>query len=215
MHSRSAIWPTVTWVCRSSSWRRSAELTVDGLVAVQDFDQRSARSSFTFSTITPNDGRESARQAWSPVARPIGWRARRTREGAESERSGTEVFLGDGEKAPVEEMPAAHPHQGLLVRTQAPLHAIGENDEDGLEAAILQLSSRRRFFAPLGMVVRAFAMLFEGLELFFDTWRLTLVQQVPSRQSALADAMPTGSRCRTWLTRLDLRNMILLVRLEP
>jgi hypothetical protein len=215
MHSRASIGPTVTWACRSSSWRCSAELTADGSVGVKTFDQRRARGSFTSLTFTPNDGREPAHQACSPVARPIGWRARRAREGAESERSGTEVFLGVGEEAPVEERPAAHPHQGLLVRTQAPLHAIGENDEDGLEAAILQLSSRRRFFAPMGMVVRAFAMLFEGLKLLFATWRLTLVQQVPSRQSALAEAMPTGSKCRTWLTCSDFRNVILVVRLEP
>ena len=60
------------------------------------------------------------------------------------------------------------------------VHAIGEGDDAMVEAAVLDLSGRRRYLAPLGMVVGAFAMLFEGLKLLFSNWRLTLVQVVPA-----------------------------------
>jgi hypothetical protein len=49
-----------------------------------------------------------------------------------------------------------------------------------VEAAVLQLSSRHRLFAPLGLVVGAFGMLFEGLKLLFSNRRLTLVQVLPA-----------------------------------
>ena len=45
---------------------------------------------------------------------------------------------------------------------------------------MLQLSSRRRWLAPLAMVVGAFMMLFGGLKLLVTNWRLTLVQIVPA-----------------------------------
>jgi len=45
------------------------------------------------------------------------------------------------------------------------VHAIGEDDDAAVEAAVLQLSRRRRIFAPLGIAVGAFVMLFEGLKL--------------------------------------------------
>jgi len=63
---------------------------------------------------------------------------------------------------------------GRLVR------AIQENDEDAVHAAVLRLSRSRRVFAPLGFVVGAFAMLFQGLRLLVTNWRLTLIQILPA-----------------------------------
>ena len=45
---------------------------------------------------------------------------------------------------------------------------------------MLQLSRRRRWLAPLGMIVGAFLMLFQGVKLLYTNWRLTLVQIVPA-----------------------------------
>ena len=58
--------------------------------------------------------------------------------------------------------------------------AIREGDEAMVEDAVLQLSQKRRYLAPLAFVVGAFAMLFEGLKLLFSNWRLTLVQLLPA-----------------------------------
>ena len=63
---------------------------------------------------------------------------------------------------------------GTLVR------AIQDNDEAGIEAAILRLSESRRVFAPLAFAVGAFVMLFDGLRLLVSNWRLTLVQILPA-----------------------------------
>ena len=60
------------------------------------------------------------------------------------------------------------------------VRAISEGDEATVEAAVVQLSSRRRIFAPLGVVVGGFAMLFEGLKLIFTNWRLSLIQVLPA-----------------------------------
>jgi hypothetical protein len=49
-----------------------------------------------------------------------------------------------------------------------------------MEQTLLQLSRSRRIFAPLALVVGAFAMLFEGLKLLFSNWRLTLIQVLPA-----------------------------------
>jgi hypothetical protein len=45
-----------------------------------------------------------------------------------------------------------------------------------VEAAVVQLSHRRRILAPLALAVVALAMLFHGLRLLPSNWRLTLVQ---------------------------------------
>jgi len=63
---------------------------------------------------------------------------------------------------------------GTLVR------AIQENDEAGIEQAILHLSESRRVFAPLAFAVGAFVMLFDGLKLLVTNWRLTLVEILPA-----------------------------------
>ena len=58
--------------------------------------------------------------------------------------------------------------------------AVRENDEDKVEAAILQLAQSRRIFAPLALAVSAFVMLFNGLRLLMTNWRLLLVQALPA-----------------------------------
>jgi hypothetical protein len=58
--------------------------------------------------------------------------------------------------------------------------AIRRGDDKAVEQAVLQLSTRRRWLAPLGMIVGAFLMLFQGVKLLYTNWRLTLVQIVPA-----------------------------------
>jgi hypothetical protein len=65
-------------------------------------------------------------------------------------------------------------------RIRALLKAIEENDEGAVEQAIQRLSSSRRVFAPLGLAIGAFAMLFAALKLLVSNWRLTLVQILPA-----------------------------------
>ncbi len=60
------------------------------------------------------------------------------------------------------------------------VEGIRRGDDAAVERAVLQLSRRRRWLAPLGMIVGAFLMLFQGLKLLFTNWRLTLVQIVPA-----------------------------------
>jgi hypothetical protein len=58
--------------------------------------------------------------------------------------------------------------------------AIRRGDDAAVEQAVVQLSKRSRWLAPLGMVVGAFLMLFQGVKLLYTNWRLTLVQIVPA-----------------------------------
>jgi hypothetical protein len=65
-------------------------------------------------------------------------------------------------------------HAGELIR------AIRDGDDAMVEAAVVQLSHRRRILAPLAFAVGALAMLFHGLRLLLFNWRLTLVQVLPA-----------------------------------
>jgi hypothetical protein len=65
-------------------------------------------------------------------------------------------------------------------RIRTLVQAIQENDERAVEEAILRLSRSRRIFAPLGLAIGAFAMLFAALKLLVSNWRLTLVQILPA-----------------------------------
>ena len=65
-------------------------------------------------------------------------------------------------------------HAGELIRT------IRDCDDAMVEAAVVQLSHRRRILAPLALAVGALAMLFHGLRLLLSNWRLTLVQVLPA-----------------------------------
>lgn len=58
--------------------------------------------------------------------------------------------------------------------------AILRSDDEAVERAVLQLSQRSRWLAPLALIVGAFLMLFQGLKLLVTNWRLTLVQIVPA-----------------------------------
>ena len=58
--------------------------------------------------------------------------------------------------------------------------AVRDGDEAVVEDLVVRLSTSRRAFAPLALVVGGFAMLFNGLKLLFSNWRLTLVQVLPA-----------------------------------
>src|SRR6202041_2874074 len=58
--------------------------------------------------------------------------------------------------------------------------AIRRGDDKAVERAVLQLSRRSRWLAPLGLIVGAFLMLFQGVKLLYTNWRLALIQIVPA-----------------------------------
>jgi hypothetical protein len=60
------------------------------------------------------------------------------------------------------------------------IDAIVRSDDEAVERAVLQLSERSRWLAPLALIVGAFLMLFQGLKLLVTNWRLTLIQIVPA-----------------------------------
>jgi hypothetical protein len=78
--------------------------------------------------------------------------------------------------------PAASPDpkQGLVGRIRSLLRAIEDGDEEKIQQAVLRLSRSRKVFAPLGMAVGAFAVLFDALKLIVTHWRLTLVSLLPA-----------------------------------
>jgi len=67
---------------------------------------------------------------------------------------------------------------GVLFRNL--VEAVRRGDDDTVEAAILSLSRRSRWLAPLALLVGGFAMLFQGVKTLFTNWRLTLVQILPA-----------------------------------
>ncbi len=58
--------------------------------------------------------------------------------------------------------------------------AIRRGDDKAVEQAVLQLSQRRRWLAPLALIVGGFLMLFQGVKLLYTNWRLALVQIIPA-----------------------------------
>ncbi|HUJ34457.1 MAG TPA: hypothetical protein VLW51_04555 [Solirubrobacteraceae bacterium] len=68
----------------------------------------------------------------------------------------------------------------LTTRVRSLVTAIQENDEAKIEEAMLRLSRRRRAFAPIGFLVGAFVLLFDGLRLLLSNWRLALVTVLPA-----------------------------------
>ncbi len=60
------------------------------------------------------------------------------------------------------------------------VEAIRHGDDDTVEAAVLALSRRSRWLAPLALLVGGLAMLFQGLRTLFINWRLTLIQVLPA-----------------------------------
>ena len=80
----------------------------------------------------------------------------------------------------VETQTSRHRLATLRSRIGSLVRAINEGDEAQIEAAILRLSQSRRVFAPLGLAVGAFVMLFQGVKLLVSNWRLTLVEVIPA-----------------------------------
>jgi len=60
------------------------------------------------------------------------------------------------------------------------VEAIARGDDSTVEEAVLALSRRSRWLAPLALLVGGFAMLFQGVKTLFTNWRLTLVQILPA-----------------------------------
>ena len=58
--------------------------------------------------------------------------------------------------------------------------AIRRGDDKAVEQAVVQLSQRRRWLAPLALIVGAFLMLFQGVKLLYTNWRLAVVQIIPA-----------------------------------
>jgi hypothetical protein len=68
----------------------------------------------------------------------------------------------------------------VAMQVERLIAAIRNGDETMVENAVLALSERSRWLAPLALVVGAFAMLFQGVKLLVTNWRLTLVQVLPA-----------------------------------
>src|SRR5262249_7936038 len=60
------------------------------------------------------------------------------------------------------------------------LRAIRESDTVAAEQALLRLSQRRRWLAPLALTIGALMMLFVGVKLLVTNWGLLLVQVLPA-----------------------------------
>lgn len=71
-------------------------------------------------------------------------------------------------------------HQRVWTGIGKLIDAIRRSDDEAVERAVLQLSSRSRWLAPLVLIVGAFLMLFQGVKLLVTNWRLTLVQIIPA-----------------------------------
>lgn len=98
---------------------------------------------------------------------------------------------GDGRGPDTMPTPASGPHPptpgnatgwraALAARFRALVRAINDGDDATVERALLDLSRSRRWLAPLGLVLGAFVMLFDGVKLLFSNWRLTLIELLPA-----------------------------------
>ena len=92
----------------------------------------------------------------------------------------TSPTVGHSASQPPADDPGNSRSTSFSVRVRALVRAIEENDEAKVEEAILRLSQSRRVFAPLGLTISAFVMLYDGLRLLVSNWRLTLVQILPA-----------------------------------
>ena len=70
--------------------------------------------------------------------------------------------------------------QLISARLGSIVTAIRGGDEEVVTKAITDLSQTRRYLAPLGLLIGAFVMLFEGVRLLFTNWRLSLIQALPA-----------------------------------
>ena len=72
----------------------------------------------------------------------------------------------------------APPRRGALIGKL--VDAIRRGDDKAVEQAVVQLSQRKRWLAPLALIVGAFIMLFQGVKLLYTNWRLAVVQIIPA-----------------------------------
>lgn len=75
------------------------------------------------------------------------------------------------------------------------VEGVRHGDDETVEAAVLALSRRSRWLAPLALLVGGFAMLFQGVKTLFTNWRLTIVQILPAMW--------------IWIAMLDLKAHVL------
>jgi hypothetical protein len=95
----------------------------------------------------------------------------------------------DGAKAPVSRRAARRSYTRELLR------AIRESDTAAAEEALLRLSRRRRWLAPLALTIGALMMLFVGVKLLVTNWGLLPVQVLPAMW--------------IWVAMLDLKGHVL------
>jgi len=74
--------------------------------------------------------------------------------------------------------PTRRARVGALIKKL--IDAIRRGDDKAVEQAVVQLSHRRRWLAPLALIVGAFLMLFQGVKLLYTNWRLAVVQIIPA-----------------------------------
>ena len=74
--------------------------------------------------------------------------------------------------------PTRRARVGALIKKL--VDAIRRGDDKAVEQAVVQLSQRRRWLAPLALIVGAFLMLFQGVKLLYTNWRLAVVQIIPA-----------------------------------
>ena len=74
--------------------------------------------------------------------------------------------------------PTRRARVGALIKKL--IDAIRRGDDTAVEQAVVQLSQRRRWLAPLALIVGAFLMLFQGVKLLYTNWRLAVVQIIPA-----------------------------------
>jgi hypothetical protein len=90
----------------------------------------------------------------------------------------------DGSGPPVSGDPSPQASSTRRARVGASIgrltDAIRRGDDKAVEQAVLQLSQRRRWLAPLALIVGAFLMLFQGVKLLYTNWRLAVVQIIPA-----------------------------------
>ena len=87
---------------------------------------------------------------------------------------------GTTDEKPGEARPRRRRRAAIAAQVRQLVRVINEGDESQVEAAVLQLSQRKRIFAPLTFAVGALLMLFEGVKLLFSDWRLSLIQVIPA-----------------------------------
>jgi hypothetical protein len=82
--------------------------------------------------------------------------------------------------APAAAAPPGRRRQRLGAPIAHLISAIRSSDDAAIEAAVLQVSRKRRWLAPLALAVSAIVMMFQGVKLLVTNWRLTLVQVIPA-----------------------------------